>query len=410
MVKNKFNYGTIQSIAIAYLTVWSISPPLEIDLIYRLLAVVAATVWAGVWLIRENPIVLDKNQLVSIFFLFTVVAVTFISNGDFNGILKQISFFMLVVCFIMNSFYKKHWDELQWLIPIALVLFTVYNYKTVQALIEDPSIARQIVRDDEAIYEYLRQGIGGYGLIYPQVCISSAILLWVIKAFKHNKIYFVIGVIWVISFVQLISKAGYSIAVFTSAIGVLLLFFYKGKSGMKAFLVASVVFAVIMFSIVNFDGFREWLLEIFDGTAVAKKINDLVATSETGAAEGSIQDRMTRYISSLKTIVTYPIVGALWRASGGGHSGLLDTIAKYGLWGGWFFVKSVYSVPNYYKKKFDKPIVTRMCNASLVCLLIVTCLDSVTYSFYCVILFILPLLFEDIIKWEGIENENTLDS
>ena len=32
------------------------------------------------------------------------------------------------------------------------------------------------------------------------------------------------------------------------------------------------------------------LLEFFDGTAVAKKINDPVATSESGAAEGSIND------------------------------------------------------------------------------------------------------------------------
>ena len=112
----------------------------------------------------------------------------------------------------------------------------------------------------------------------------------------------------------------------------------------------------------------------------------------------------------MELIIQYPIIGSLWRASGGGHSGFLDTLAKYGIWGCWFFIKSVYTVPNYYKKRFDNPLVTRMCNASLVCSLIVTCLDSVTYSFYCAILFILPLLFEDIIRWEGIKNENSVDS
>lgn len=410
MAKKGFKYGTIQSIAVAYLVVWSISPPLEIDLIYRILALGAVTVWGGVWLIRENPIVLDKNQLVSIFFLFTVIAVTFISNGDFRGILKQISFFMLVVCFIINSYYRERWDELRWLIPLVLILFIFFNYKTVQALIADPTIARQIVRDDEATYEYLRQGIGGYGLVYPQVCISSAVLLWTIKAFKYNKLYFTIGIVWIVGFIQLISKAGYSIAIFTSVISVILLFFYKGKSGIKAFLVAVALFAIIMLSILYVDGFRNWLLETFDGTAVAKKINDLVATGESGAAEGSIQARMIRYMNSLEVIVSYPIIGSLWRANGGGHSGLLDTIAKYGIWGGWFFIKSFYFVPNYYKEKTKGPLIRHLSNAVLVALLIVSLLNSVTYSMFCIVLLVLPLFFEDIIRWEGIENENTVDS
>lgn len=410
MVKKGFNYGTIQSIAVAYLTIWSISPPMEIDMIYRLIAVAMVVVWGACWLIRENPIVLDKNQLASILFLFTVIAVTFIDNGDFNGILRQISLFMLVVCFIMNTVYKGHWDELRWLIPIALVLFIIWNYKTTQALIADPTIARKIVRDDESIYPFLRQGIGGYSLIYPQVCISSAVLAWTMKAFNHNKIYFVIGAVWAVSFVQVVSKAGYSTAIFTAAVGAILLFFYKGRSGIKAFFVAVIIFAAIMLSILYVEDFRNWLLETFDGTAVAKKVNDLVATSETGAAEGSIESRMIRYRASIEVIFQYPIIGALWRDGGGGHSALLDTIAKYGLWGGWFFVTSFYSVPNYYKNKYENPLIKRMSNAVLVCLLIVTLLNSAPYAFCCVILFILPLLFEDVIRWEGIENENTLDS
>lgn len=411
MVKNGLSFGTIQSFAVAYLIIWSISPPLEIDLVYRLLAVVAAAVWAGCWLFRENPISLDKNQIASIFFLFTVVGVTFISNGDFKGILKQIAFFMLVVSFIINSFYKKYnWDDLRWIIPVVLVLFIIFNYKTVQALIEDPTIARRIVRDDETIYVYLRSGVGGYSLVYPQVCISSALLLWTIKAFKKNKLYFIIGVLWCISFVQLISKAGYSIAIFTSAMGALLLFFYNGKSGIKAFVIAGILFAVIMLSIYYITDFRLWLLDIFDGTAVARKINDLVATGESGTAEGSIQARMTRYIASIKCIGRYPIIGALWRDNGGGHSAFLDIVAKFGIWGGWFFIKSFYFTPVYYKENIQIPQIKRLSNAVLVCLMIVTILNSATYAVYCTVLLFLPILYQEILSWEGAEVENTVDS
>ena len=147
MAKQGFGFSTIQSIAVAYIVIWSLSPPLEIDMIYRVLALGAVFVWAACWLLRENPIELDKNQIVSIFFLFVVVGVTFITNGDFKGILKQIAFFMLVICFIINRFYEGKWGELKWIVPIVLVLLIVWNYKTIQALIDDPTIARRIVRE-----------------------------------------------------------------------------------------------------------------------------------------------------------------------------------------------------------------------------------------------------------------------
>ena len=72
MAKQGFGFSTIQSIAVAYIVIWSLSPPLEIDMIYRVLALGAVFVWAACWLLRENPIELDKNQIVSIFFLFVV--------------------------------------------------------------------------------------------------------------------------------------------------------------------------------------------------------------------------------------------------------------------------------------------------------------------------------------------------
>jgi hypothetical protein len=274
----------------------------------------------------------------------------------------------------------------------------VWNYKTVQALVADPTIARRIVRDDESIYPYLRQGVGGYSLVYPQVCLSSAVAIWTLKALKSNKLYFAIGVVWIISFIQLVTKAGYSIAIFASVIGLVLALFYNGKSGLKAFIVASVFFAGIMLSILYVDEFRLWLLEVFDGTAVAKKINDLVATSDTGMAEGSIAIRINRYTESLQTIISYPIIGALWRGNGGGHSAFLDVVAKYGLFGGWFFVNAVCRVPMSFKNAYRSKKIMRISNATLVVIMIVATLNSLTYSVYCVLLLVLPLLFEDIVR------------
>lgn len=403
MLKKGFSFSTVQMFAVLYLVIWMTSPPMEIDLIYRLIALACAAVWFVIMFIRDNPVVLEKEHIAALFFVLAVILIVYIDTGSFSQIIKQISVFMLVICFVMSCFYRNRWEELHGIIPVLIILLIVWNFRTYSVLLEDPTVARLLVRDDASTYEYLRQGVGGYSLVYPQVCICPAMFAWVIKSFNNNKLNFAIGAVWVVSYILLISKAGYSLAIFASVSGAVLLFFYRGKSGVKAFLVAFAIFAATMMSILYIDDFRNFLLEIFDGSAVAKKINDLVATSESGAAEGSIQVRMDAYLYSLEVAARYPIVGALWREGTGSHSAVFDNLARYGIWGAAIFCTIVYSVPVYYKKKYDDVFIRSVANATLVSLMIISLLDTFTYSFSCMILIVLPLLFEDIIKWTGVE-------
>ena len=266
------------------------------------------------------------------------------------------------------------------------------------------SLAECFIKYPEITYDYLRQGIGGYSLIYPQVCISPAILAWIYKSFKNNKIFFAIGIAWTYTFVRLLELAGYSIALFASAIGLLLLLLYRGKNIIPAFIVTILVFVAIMASILYFAPFREWILETFDGTAVARKVNDLVSTSDTGVTGDSIQLRIDAYSNSLMDMLKYPIIGSLWREGGGGHSAVLDTISKYGWLGGYALVMMFYHVPLHYKHQYgNNKFIISTANATLITLLFVSIADSFTFSFTCMILIISSLLFEDIIKWTGAE-------
>ncbi len=401
MLKNGLSLGLFQKIAVLYLIIWTISPPFQVDLIYRLIALGCAAIWVVIWFIRENPITLGKKQVGSIFFLIAVIIVVYFEKYDFESIVKQIALIMLVICYMMTYFYDDKWDELSGIVPIVIVLLTVWNFKTLDVLIEDHTIARLLVRDDEITYEYLRQGIGGYSLIYPQVCISPLILAWTFKAFSHNKLYFAIGVVWAYEFIRLIELAGYSIALFASAIGLLLLLFYRGKSVIAAFIVAILVFVGIMASILYIAPFREWILETFDGTAVANKVNDLISSSDSGVTGDSIQLRIVAYSNSLFNIIKYPVIGSLWRESGGGHSALLDITSKYGILGGYAFAMMIYHVPQHYKHHCNDKFITVTANATLVTLMFVSILDSFNYSFTCMIMLVSSLLFEDIIKWTG---------
>jgi hypothetical protein len=270
-------------------------------------------------------------------------------------------------------------------------------------LVEDHTIARLLVRDDETTHEYLRQGIGGYSLIYPQACISPLILAWIYKSFKQNKLFFVIGVAWLYTYVRLIELAGYSIALFTSAIGLILLVFYRGKNIIVAFIITVLAFIAIMAAIMYIAPFREWILETFDGTAVARKVNDLVYGTETGVTGDSIQVRINAYSNSVMDMIKYPLIGSLWRENGGGHSALLDITSKYGILGGYVFSMMFYHVPLHYKHRCSDKFIIRTANATLVTLLFVSLLDSFNYSFTCMVMIVSSLIFEDIIKWTGVE-------
>lgn len=392
----------IQKAAVLYLIIWTISPPLEIDMIYRLLGLGCAAIWFLVALRRGLWV--EKVHIYAVVYMFLVILIAYLEKGSFDAIIRQIGIYILVICFIIHCFYKENgWHELSGIIPIVLILLLIYNWRTAEILLEDPTIARKLVRADESVYEYLRQGIGGYSLVYPQVCIFPAILAWILRAYHNNKIYFGIGCIWLYTYILCISRAGYSIAIFASIVGAIMLFFYRGRNIWIAFAIAAVIFMAVMGAILYVDGFREYLLQTFDGTAVAKKINDLVATSETGVAEGSIYERVQTYKNSMNTILEYPLVGSLWMGSGGGHSAILDQFAKYGVWGGVIYTMMLFTVPNEYKRHFHNPQVWAVSNAVMVSILFVALLDSFSYSFTCMILLMLPLLYEDILRWEEIE-------
>lgn len=401
MLKQGTGEGFFQKLMVLYVIVWSISPPLQIDFKYRVLALGCIGIWAIISL--KKGLYVEKIHIASAFFAVLVVVIAFFEKGSLDGILQQIAIYILVLCFWINCYYRERWDELGGILLIVLVLLTFFNWKTGTALFDDPAIARTLVRADESAYIYLRQGIGGYSLIYAQVCVFPAVLMWCIKAFRKNRISFLIGLIWLISYVRCIQGAGYSIAIFTSIVGVIILFVYKRKSALFAIVISIVIFALGLGAIIYFEGFREFLLTQFDGTAVTKKINDLLLTAEEGAAEGSIYVRIEAYKDSFRTWFTYPIIGGLWRQSGGGHSAVLDMFAKYGIFGGYVFIKLFFWVPEYYKNKIKHRTIFAVSNATIVAMLFVSILDSCPHSFMCMIMLVLPLLFEDIIKWEKLQ-------
>lgn len=400
----------VQQLSILYLVIWTISPFMEIDNIWRIGALGAFFLW--LLCAMSRGLNFETIHLAAFAFIALVVLVNMIENNGFKRILQPIHFYMLVLFFIVAHFYRDKWKELSFIIPIILLFLIYFNFKSATTVMEDPTVARLLVRNDEEIYHYLRDGVGGYSLIYPQVVTFPVLVTWVFKTFRHKKLYFLIGLVWLVSYILFVVNANYSIAITGSMISLIMLLFYKGHSVGLAFAVAAGLFFSLMLAILYLDNFRNMLLEFFDGTAVAKKINDLVATSESGAAEGSINARVLVYQATLGSIFKYPFIGSLWWENAGGHSALGDTFARYGFFGGYIFCKIIYSVPNSFKVNYSYKWIQKIANANLVVLLFVTLLDTITYSFLGMILIITPVLYQDIITWDKLvpNNESILEN
>ena len=226
--KSRSFISILQSLCVLYITIWTIAPPLQIDNIYRIAALGAV----GLWFLLNIPqkVTLERIHILAIIFAMLVMIVALMdSGGRFRKILDPINYYMLVITFIMGYCYKDRWHELSWMIPIILLLLVYFNFQTYKTVLDDPSAARTLVRNDASAYHYMRRGVGGYGLLYPQVCILPIIVSWTISAFRKHWVRFAIGVLWIISFFLYLFNAGYSIAVAASIVAVVAIGLNLGK-------------------------------------------------------------------------------------------------------------------------------------------------------------------------------------
>ena len=395
-------YTNLQKLMMMYVIAWSISPPLQIDTKYRLLAIGCVAVWFWQYL-SHNSLNLPDIYKYSIGFAVAVAVIGFIKYQDFSSLIKPMGYYLLVFAFILNYLHRNSWNELEILIPFVLILLVIFNLKTLSIIHFNPNAARDLVRNDESTYSYLRQGAGGYGLLYPQVCIFPMMIAWLMRAIRKNRLFFAAGVAWLISYVLFILDSGYTIAVVATVVSLIILFFYKRKSITLAMTVTLVLIILIVWLIGYVPSVRNFLLDIFDGTKVAKKVNDIYMSVTTDTVADSIFVRMQAYQTSLTSILKFSVLGGLWFGEIGGHSALLDTVAQYGFWGGYLFINMMYCVPMQIKKTTENAKCLQIANASFISTLLITLLNSAPYQFVFLILIFQPILYYDIRKWGNIK-------
>ncbi|MBQ6023120.1 MAG: hypothetical protein IJL25_09340 [Clostridia bacterium] len=387
----------MQMVAVLYLMVWSIAPPLQIDLVFRLLALGLAVVWFFIEFL--NRFEFTNIQIWCAIFMVAVALMAYLLNGV-GAILAEISVYMMVLAYFISIYSADSWQNYKIVVPLTLGLLIFFNYRTVTELVNDPTIARLLVRDTPELYDYMRRGVGGYGLVYPQVVIAPVVYAWTLMSFRKNKFFFFLGVAWAVSFFALILNAGYSIAVIVSVISLAILIFYRRQSVFPAFIISFALIAAIVLMLVYVESFRNLIMQIFDGTKVVRKIEDLLSTAE-GETADSFANRIERYWWSIQTCFQYPIIGCrLFGGRVGGHSELLDTFAKYGVWGGIPLLLIIFHTPHYFKTAIPESSTIRAtANAHITAIALVALLDPYGFTVFFPLLILCPIMYSDIIKW-----------
>lgn len=398
--------SVLQMAAVLYLLVWSIAPPLQLDMIFRLLALGLAFVWFFLEFFQRFEF--TPVQIWCALFMVGVALIAFIQGGA-GAIMGEIAVFMMVLAYFINIYSVDSWQNYRIVVPITIGLLLFFNYRTVSALELDPSIARRLVRNSEELYVFMRRGVGGYGLIYPQVCIAPVIYAWTLKSFEYNKLYFVLGIAWGVSFWMLLNNAGYSIAIFAAGISLFLLIFYRRRSVVPAIIISVALFVAVVLLLVYVESFRNVVLKIFEGTKVVRKIEDLLETA-AGETADSFSNRVERYWKSLKTCFRFPLIGGiLFGGEAGGHSEILDTFAKYGVWGGVPTFLMIFHAPNAFKKAGVSSTILATANAHLVAVALVAFFDPFVFNVYFPLLILCPVMYTDIMKWTGELHESVMD-
>ncbi|MHA6259954.1 hypothetical protein ACXYMX_08555 [Sporosarcina sp. CAU 1771] len=294
------------------------------------------------WFIKAWP----KDQLlIVVWFIFFI---PYLITGDFMyGALEPrgafVSFVLFTVGIFINHyymFYKKDFVTLGRIALISIIMYIVGAFQTFKGLLAHPLASRSLATGIDAMQDiYLSLGIGGFGYIYSSVFICILSLFLVTKRIpKNNKTYKVLSLMLFVLLGLMITQASYTIALLLLFIGIILVLNIKGKKS----LIVGVYFAIILLIIPKriFGNFFINVSNIFkDNETLSIKFMDLAQGFLIGDAGVQTSYRLELYMISFKTFLSNPLfgiygpLGKQMNANIGGHSGWLDLMAFYGIFG-----------------------------------------------------------------------------
>ena len=193
-----------------------------------------------------------------------------------------------------------------------------------------------------ALYNSL--GIGGFGHVSSSVFVLIASIYLISK--KDSKLalrYRVISFFSIVIILLMIIRASYTITLIIAFIGISLALFVKNRKIFSLILYIA-IFLLVLLPQRIIGNLLFMVADFFSDNAILYM--KFLSLSNNFIYGGSLSDSTTRielYMTSLSTIIKYPLFGAygpfgnlnyVGYSTIGGHSGWLDLLAMYGLYAG----------------------------------------------------------------------------
>ena len=415
----------VQLSCIIYLLAWLLCPPLMYGALFRFAALFCCVAWIFVEYIVDKKVGrASKNNLEKFANQYLIAAILYIgadaliqllfSDGGFTSIVYnnlQV-YILLIIGFIGTQYVAgKRWREIK-IAFIAIVVFCVVF--SVTAIFRAPqyqTITREAGGEskfsDELLIAAARSGVGGFGF-FCFTAILVPTLVYFSKIFKGRKNLKTLVIVSAVICEVGVVSAGYMLALLISLVGIFGVFFITTKNEVaKACIILSLAL-ILIFGQQLLEVVYSSLLKFAAGSMYENKVEDIFSFLIDGELEGTFDDRLNRYLTSLESIFKYPLFGSLiWANTSaiGSHSSILDSFAAYGwmVGGSWVYLIVLYhnQVMKYFKMKLGVRIV-------LISVIVLTGLFNRLVMMIGALYFILPFIaYYD--REEG-KNEGVMDS
>lgn len=367
----------------------------------------------------RNTISNDNKVLLSLFLVYVLDIITdFFINSSYV-ILQDVSVLLQeMIPVIMAMVLVRNGDARSAKIILGFyfmrILITMVT--TIIGLQTFPGASRDLGNGDfvaeNPLYSvYLSLNIGGFDLVYT-IVLFIPIFCYLYKyssSYKHSLILKIIAVFLIAFSMYCILQMEYTTALFLSFLALTSLFTSK-KTKMSKYLSFLFLIGIILY--VSKDSLArvlEYTSEVVDSGAISVRLSDL-SRSITGQTTSDLSDldaRQDAYFTSINAIESN--IFGTWTLSskaGGGHSFILDYIAKYGFVGMCliaYMLRTVYK--SLLKPYMGKPIYPFLVLDYL--LFIATAILN-PHLYMSFVAFVIPLFYFVFEQYEKTKNESSV--
>lgn len=343
---------------------------------------------------------LEFKQMVPMFLIPVLNLLFYTSGGNAISILSGIAQLMQTIIYTMCAFVvlkNKDFKSAKMILIVYFACVTITCITTYYGCKTIPGAARLIATDidqtDPRFAQILNLNIGGFGFVYSNVLISVILIMLIkFRSEIHNKYIISFSILLLGLIFASIIATEYTTALLLFACSMLLFPFSK------VFRIKKVITVLIVFSIL-FLALRPVIVEGLNFAAqmapseeISVRLSDLSSSinGEEHDDEADIEIRKNKYQKSIDIFTSSPLGTWGKKVDIGGHSYILDNLAKYGLLGIffiWLMLKRIYQL--YLLPCKDKPYYGYL----LVILLLSCVMISVnTGIYYPVLTFVMPLV------------------